>query len=316
MDKPFTPWPSLEAHAKLFISTQFPGLFFYDYKPHTAEGSGKAASGSNKPVLILIHGLGDEADTWRHVIPLLGAEGYRTLALDLPGFGRSLYSRSSCIRRHSNAVLELMENLSETADEIVLVGSSMGAVCAEAAALKYENRRPKKNITIKALVLIGGCIPIKASISPQLLAMALPFLGKKWYRSFRNNPQAAWESLFPYYKDIYSLSRSDQEFLQQRVMDRVLSLSQERGYFSSLRSMLFQGLRSSYYKRIGAWPGKINLIWGENDAVFPPASAESFVKLRKDTNTDFTLISGAGHLPQQEKPDKTAEAIVSFLKTI
>jgi len=307
MDKHFKPWPSLEAHAKQHTSAQFPGLFYYDYKP-------EAAAGSGKPAIILIHGLGDEADTWRHIIPLLGTAGYRTLALDLPGFGRSVYSRSSSIGRHSDAVLELMESLSATTSEIVLVGSSMGAVSAEAAALKYRNMTSKKNITIKSIILIGGCIPIKASVSPSLLAMTIPFLGSKWYRSYRDKPQAAWESLFPYYKDIHSLSKNDQEFLQERVMDRVKCLSQERAYFSTLRSLLFQGLRSSYYSDIGSWPGKVSLIWGENDVLFPPASAESFIKLRKDTNTDFTLISGAGHLPHQEKPDETAKAILAFLQ--
>ena len=303
----FTPWPSLEAYAKIHSSQQFPGLFYYDYKP-------QAASSPGKPAIILIHGLGDEADTWRHIIPLLGAAAYRSLAPDLPGFGRSPCTGSSNIKHHSNAILELMESLSGTTSEVVLVGSSMGAVTAQAAALKCQNKAPKKNIIIKALVLIGGCIPIKASVSPRLLAMTLPFLGSKWYRSYRNKPQAAWESLFPYYKDIHSLSKTDQEFLQERVMDRVKCISQERAYFSALRSLLFQNLRSNYYMRIGKWPGKVSLIWGSNDVLFPPASTESFIKLRKDTNTDFTLISGAGHLPQQEKPDETAKVILSFLQ--
>ena len=44
--------------------------------------------------LVLLHGLGDEADTWRHVLPLLQAD-YRVIAPDLPGFGRSQKVRRS-----------------------------------------------------------------------------------------------------------------------------------------------------------------------------------------------------------------------------
>jgi pimeloyl-ACP methyl ester carboxylesterase len=38
--------------------------------------------------LLLVHGLGDEADSWRHVLLPL-AERYHVVAPDLPGFGRS-----------------------------------------------------------------------------------------------------------------------------------------------------------------------------------------------------------------------------------
>ena len=51
-------------------------LFFYD-----------AGAGERTP-LVLVHGLGDEADTWRRVLPAL-ARHRRVLAPDLPGFGRS-----------------------------------------------------------------------------------------------------------------------------------------------------------------------------------------------------------------------------------
>jgi len=306
MDTFFKLWPSLETYAKLFPSKRFPGLFYYDYDPQSASRSGK-------PVLILIHGLGDEADTWRHLIPLLGAAGYRTLAPDLPGFGRSPVSRYSSIGRHRDAVLELTEAAASgpgSEQEIVLIGSSMGAVVAEAAALAANAP------AIKALVLMDGCAPAQYPGSAQILLSALPFTGKKWYRSFRNDPQRAWQSLTSYYADINSLPEADKEFLRGRVMDRVSSPSQERGYFSSLRSMIFQSLRSSYYRRIKDWPGKIALIWGEEDVMMPRAVAQSFIKLRENNATELTLIPGAGHLPHQEKPAETAQAILAFLQKV
>jgi pimeloyl-ACP methyl ester carboxylesterase len=110
-----------------------------------------------------------------------------------------------------------------------------------------------------------------------------------------------------------SLSEADKDFLHIRVLDRVLSPFQEKGYFSSIRSMIFQGLRSSSYRRIRSWPGKIALVWGEQDAVMPRSHAESFIKLRKGT-AELAVIPGAGHLPHQEKPVETAAAILAFLR--
>ena len=297
MDIPFKCWPSLESMAKLLPSKKFPGLFYYDYGPQ---------NNKDKPLLVLIHGLGDEGDTWRHVIQPLGDAGYRTLALDLPGFGRSVTNKRSGLTAHRDAVLELAETVAEKNEQcFVLIGSSMGCAIAEAAAL-VNNR-------VKALLLLDGCYPLESSGSPQVLLMALPFIGKKWYRSFRTDPERAWQSLFSYYADIQSLSEEDREFLRRRVMDRVCSVSQERGYFSSLRSMIFQGLRSSYYRRIKSWPGKIAMIWGEKDQVMPKSQAESFIKLRGGNTTELFTIPGAGHLPQQEKPAETAEKILELL---
>jgi len=308
MEVLFKPWPALKAHAKLFPSKRFPGLFYYEYDP-------PGGSHADKPVLILIHGLGDEADTWRHLIPLLGSAGYRILAPDLPGFGRSPIPRRSGLRPQRDAVLELAETVSGNTGGVVLVGSSMGAAVAEAAALASWKNPVQLNL-IKALILLDGCIPVKSSFSPQLIAAALPVIGKKWYRSFRNNPRKAWHSLFPYYADIYGLPEADREFLQARVMDRVWSISQERGFFSSMQSMIVQGLRASYYRQISTWPKKIFLVWGEKDVIFSRSHAESLIKLRGGNPTELSVISGAGHLPHQEMPAGTAEVILTFLRTL
>jgi pimeloyl-ACP methyl ester carboxylesterase len=304
MDIPFKSWPALESCAKLFPSRRFPGLFYYDYAPKADPG---------KPALVLVHGLGDEADTWRHVIPLFGEAGYRVLAPDLPGFGRSPFVRRSGLTAHRDAVRELAGAVSEFSAEragpgVVLVGSSMGAAVACAAVLA--------GFPAKALVLLDGCIPLEKAIAPPLLLSALPFIGKAWYREFRNNPEGAWASLFSYYADIQALGDDDKQFLRARVMDRVQSPFQERAYFSTLRSMIVENLRASYYRRIASWPGNIALVWGEEDRVMPKTEAEAFIKLRNNTATELSMIQGAGHLPHQEKPKETAEAVLAFLRRI
>ncbi|HEU5086699.1 MAG TPA: alpha/beta fold hydrolase, partial [Roseiflexaceae bacterium] len=56
-----------------------------DVRLHVYDSGAGEAGGTP---LVLVHGLGDEADTWRRVfVPL--AQRRRVIALDLPGFGRS-----------------------------------------------------------------------------------------------------------------------------------------------------------------------------------------------------------------------------------
>ena len=279
-------------------------LFYYDSETNPA---------TNKPAVVLIHGLGDEADTWRHVFPLLVAAGYRVVAPDLPGFGRSVWKGRISMQRHCKAVLRLLTKANVAGSgnpvihPVILVGSSLGAAVSEMAACK----RPD---LVKALILIDGCFPLDGKIDRGLLPLMLPSVGSKWYRSFRKNHKAAWESLYPYYGDLDAMSGEDREFLRERVIARVESENQERGYLSTLRSMsvfsIFNG--RSISRRIKTYPGKIAILWGEKDRVLPVEKAALFRGLRPDAQ--MTLIPGAGHLPHQEKSEETAAEMLRFLK--
>jgi len=292
---PFTPWPSLSSNGKQ-ISTQDGTLFYFDCKPKNS---------ASDPTLVFIHGLGDEADTWRHVIPLFNAKGYRCIAIDLPGFGRSIWHGKINVRRHADAVIEVINDCGITGCNTVLVGSSMGCGIAELAATK----RPD---LIKSLILICGCFPIKGSINIGLVLFGL--FGRKWYRNFRKDHEGAWKSLFPYYHDLENMNEEDKKFLRERVIARVESDNQERGYFASLRSITsdFVSVRGSLSRDIKKFNGKIDLIWGEHDRIMPKEKTKSLLKLRPDAT--LTTITDVGHHPQTEKPKETVDAILSLIK--
>jgi pimeloyl-ACP methyl ester carboxylesterase len=291
-------WPSLAPYAR---SLPVPGgeLFYYDTITDDA---------TNKSAIVLIHGLGDEADTWRHIFPLLAAAGYRVIAPDLPGFGRSIWKGRINMHCHCKAILRLitMADIASPENPAILAGSSLGAAVCEMAASK----RPD---LVKALILIDGCFPIQNKIDKELLPLMLPSVGKRWYRSFRKNHETAWKSLYPYYADLDAMSGEDREFLRERVIARVESENQERGYLSTLSSMnvffIFNGWRIS--RRIKTYPGKIAILWGEKDRVLPVEKAALFRGLRPEAK--ITLIPGAGHLPHQEKYEETAAHMLQFI---
>ncbi|MDR0315303.1 MAG: alpha/beta hydrolase [Treponema sp.] len=299
-DEPMKPWPSLVSSGKLL---SLPGgeLFFYDYT--------SAAGWAQKPLLVFIHGLGDEADTWRHILPRFQAAGFRCIALDLPGFGRSLWRGNISVRCHVDAVIRLITESGAASPEhpAVLIGSSMGCTIAELVAVKRSD-------LVRDLVLLDGCFPVSASVDKSLLMLCLPGIGRNWYRSFRTNHEAAWKSLYAYYHDLDAMSAEDKKFLRERVIARVESINQERGYFSSLRSMiaLFMNSGAAFSRSIKQFAGKILLLWGEHDTVMPAEKSAVFCDLRPDAA--FRTIAGAGHLPHQEKPAETADEILRFLE--
>ena len=69
------------------------------------------AGAMNAPTMVLIHGLQDEADSWRHVFKPL-AQRHHVIALDLPGFGRSTKGKLKYgVPLYANVLLGLMNAL-------------------------------------------------------------------------------------------------------------------------------------------------------------------------------------------------------------
>lgn len=271
--------------------------------------------------LLFIHGLGDEADSFRSLFPFLSAKR-RLLALDLPGFGRSEAPRGVKLETCVRAVLDLLAL--EAPEGAVLVGSSLGAVVAELALF----RDPR---LAKALVLMDGGLPsplpgppsggaeeaAKAQTSEAqgggVMAMLIPGLGESRYRAFRGRPEAAYRSLEPYYADLAALPAEERAFLAQRVMERVESESQMRAYCSLLRSLAAAMVfRQGYFtKRLKRLEAPILVLWGEADGVAHPSGARLLSRIAPASS--LAMIKGAGHLPHQEKPSEVIRNILAFL---
>ena len=289
MSGPMASWPALGPYAKVFDSKELGRLFYYD-------------SGSpNARAIVLIHGLGDEADSWRHLFPLL-AKGARVLALDLPGFGRSVPARRVSLGYCADAVLGLLAE--EGIERATLVGSSLGAAVAQLAAMRDEER-------VAAMALVDGGIP-GLEAARGAWRMLAPGIGERSYLSLRGKADAAYASLAPYYADIAALGEEDRAFLRVRVEERVESDGQMRAYFSLLRSLaLWAGIyKGLFTKSLAAFQGPVLAAWGEKDRVAPPSAADRLVGIAQHGTK--LVIAGAGHLPQQEKPEPLAEAIAEL----
>lgn len=254
-----------------------------------------AGSGAKTP-LVLIHGLGDEADTWRHVLLPL-SERRRVIALDLPGFGRSSHPRQAyTLTFFARTIANLLAGLG--IEQATLVGSSLGAAVAQRLALA----RP--TLTTQ-LTLIGGTLPITPRWPPsQMWFFLTPGLGEAIYTSLRRSQDEAYATLRPYYHNLDGLSTADRAFLRDRVWARVWSSGQRRAFLSTLRWMTIDGrLRAtSYRERLSQLPVPTQLVWGEHDHIQPLVSGQAMAALLP--NAQLCVIEGSGHLPQQERPEE------------
>src|SRR5205809_669200 len=122
------------------------------------------------PVVVLVHGLGGFAESWRHTLP--GHAGRPTVyALALPGFGASAKPRARYrLPYFAGALHGFMEALGIR--EASLVGHSLGAAVAVTYALTHPAR-------VERLALVGGVVPgfgYRPSWVYRLVA--LPLLGE------------------------------------------------------------------------------------------------------------------------------------------
>jgi pimeloyl-ACP methyl ester carboxylesterase len=283
------PWPALAPYARKVQTRSGLTLFAFE------------AGAKDAPPLVLIHGLGDEADTWRHVfLPLV--ERYRVIALDLPGFGRSdKPDRTYSLAFLRDSIVELMDALGcQTAG---LAGHSLGAVIAQSVALEYPAR-------VRELVLISGSLTARAQkLNPVMLQMALPFLGERMYNSLRASPDAAYATLRPYYADLDALPEEDRKFLYQRVNERVWSDGQRRAFLSILRQLVWNTpfRQKKLEARLARLITPTRVVWGEADAVNAVESGRALTAIQRSAT--LTVLHGVGHNVQQEAPEMLLEVI-------
>ncbi|MCB2209978.1 alpha/beta hydrolase [bacterium] len=292
--KPMNPWPALEGLGKTIqLNEPDVKLFYFD------------AGDPNAPTIVMIHGLGDEADTWRHAIPAL-AETHRVIALDLPGFGRSGHpKRAYTPDFHQAAILGLLDSLG--VDQAILMGSSLGAILSHSIAMGHPNR-------VRGLVLADGALYQPDEMGDRgLQLMAIPLLGELIYTFYRFNPDSAYESLRPVYHDLDSLPEADREFLYRRVNKRVWSNGQRRAYFSTLRKLApwIRDLQDALPAKLRGLSVPTLVVRGEFDGLFSAENAAAIGDAQP--NADLLKIDGVGHLPQQEAPDAFNAGVRNWL---
>ena len=136
---------------------------------------GMAAGPVDGPVIIGIHGWSQQNGwhTWEPLIAPLGAAGYRTIAVDMPGWGKSpKYANDSGkpVVAGKSAVVAILDSLGvETAH--ALMGKSWGGGVSLDFALTYPER--VKKLILTAPAFRGDPSSLKQRLTtPVLLAWA------------------------------------------------------------------------------------------------------------------------------------------------
>jgi len=271
-------------------------IFVYDLNP---EAGGDP--------MIFLHGLGDEADTWRHVTPHLGNR--RLVLMDLPGFGRSDKPENAeyHVGFFTGCTLEVMDEL--RIDKAIFVGHSLGAQIAQWIALTHPDR-------VSRLCLLGGGLlsPERALSDRIVIALlATPGVGEWIYNGLRKDPKAAYDSLRAYYHNLDALPEQDRAFLLKRVQQRVWSDGQRDAFLKTLRclSRWLPKRQEGLLRKLNGIRCPCVVACGAEDAVFPAETALTMSKMMPTAS--YSELPNCGHNAHQEDPAAVARMLLSFV---
>ncbi|MGF1457243.1 MAG: alpha/beta fold hydrolase [Alphaproteobacteria bacterium] len=139
------------------------------------------------PLIIFVHGWPELSISWRHQLPVFGALGFRAVAPDMRGYGRSsIYDRhEDYMLRHSvDDMMELLEHLGR--DKAVWVGHDWGSPVVWAIG----QHDPERCHGIASL-----CVPyLPEGLAPETAA---PLADKKVYPDDQF-PVAQWDYMLFY----------------------------------------------------------------------------------------------------------------------
>ncbi len=247
--------------------------------------------GKGEP-LMLFHGFGGDKENFaliaRHLTP-----HYRVIIPDHIGFGESAHPADADYTTRAQA--ERLRGLATALGikNLHVGGNSMGGHIAMAYAALY----PKE---VKSLWLLdpGGVWSAPESDLRKII------------REKGKNPLMARSE--EEFAEIFKFVMSDPPPIP-RPMLNVMARERQKNF--DLEARIFKHLTGdSVEKVIKGSTVPALIVWGEEDRVLSPASAEILHKIMP--NSRVIMMPGIGHLPMLEAPGKCAEDYLKFRATL
>ena len=247
------------------------------------------ALGGGGPTILMLHGIGGGHLAFAPQVETFASAGYRAVALDMPGYGRSAPIEPYTFKGLAQSCIALIDALK--CDDVILLGHSMGGMVAQ----EVVARRPER---VSRLILCGTS----------------PSFGKPdgdWQREFiaqRTAPLDAGktmeelaQTLVPQMVGPGSLPEGVR--LAQHCMAQVPASTYRRALECIVTFDRRESLKAIRVPTL--------LIAGEHDRNAPPAVMKKMAEAI--ANSTYVEMKGIGHLQNLEAPEDFDGLVLNFL---
>lgn len=251
--------------------------------------------GSGEKAIILVHGLGGGAFTFRNNIDALADKGYKVYAIDLKGFGLSekvIGSDYSHIEQ-AKILLDFMEK--KGIGKATVAGHSMGG---RVALIAYD----MKPQNFENIILIDSAGLENNSPAFYNFLITQPIVDILYYNIFVREKN---------FQKFLSSAFFNSDFVSPEVMRLYLESfkikNANKAFLSIIKSNSAYDIES-VLKKIDI---PVLILWGRNDGWISLESAYKFNSLIKGSALD--VIDNAGHVSMEEQPEIVNNKIIEFL---
>jgi len=254
---------------------------------------------SPRETVVFLHGFGCSTFSWRDNVPFFAEQGYRTIGLDMKGFGLSHKDAESDYSHPAQAglVAEVLARLG--VDRAYLVGHSMGS----SVMFHFAHMYPEK---VLGLISVAGALNLdqRPALPAALLHVGLLRGAGEFFLTHyisKERVRGIFDSA--YHKDMVTAEVLDGYY------DRIVT----GRWAGSLLAMTRDMHKNTISFALEDITVPTMILWGEHDTWIDRANIDRWSGSIPDA--EFHLIPGTGHLPMEEDPQLFNETVLSFLQS-
>ncbi|KAL3721109.1 hypothetical protein ACJRO7_005866 [Eucalyptus globulus] len=258
---------------------------------------------SRRGTIVFLHGAPTQSYSYRVVMSEMSNVGFRCLAPDWIGFGFSDkpqpgYGFNYTEKEFHEEFDKLLDVLGVTSPFFLVVQGFLVGSFGLTWALKNPSR-------ILKLAILNSPLTASSPIPGLFQQLRIPLFGEFTCQ----NAVMAERFIEAGSAYVLKLEKADVyrlPYLSSGGPGFALLEAARKANFQQTATQIASGFSS------GSWDKPILLAWGVSDKYLPQSVAEEFQK-GNPSMIKLKLIEGAGHMPQEDWPEKVVEALRVFL---
>lgn len=253
---------------------------------------------SDKPPVVLLHGIPALSYSWRHVMPALSNQGFRAFAPDWIGAGLSSHPDRRDFAYTPDAYVSALGEFLDALeiDRCSLVVQGFGG----SAGLQYALRHPDR---IERLAILNAPIGTAAKLPWKMRQLGLPLVGEM----MTQDPLLVDRTLEG--GGGYRVEDADLDVYRRPFLK---SSAAGRSLFVTIQNLRLAEAMAEIETGLANWKQPTLFAWGVRDPWLPVSLAESLAQQMPDA--EVVKLDEVGHYPQEDWHEKVNDSLLPFLR--